>query len=278
MKRTLMAVPLAAVIPLLASGCLATKGDIRLLQEEMRATRTQVGLVDTSVVRSSQQIRQQIATVSAELLRLSDSVRVQATRLASLQATTNGELSTMNGQIVQMQALLGQTTRNLQQTREQLNAIRENVPPTPVPAGPTAMPGRGDTSPRAPAGLPGSASLYLMGKQQLDNGAYSTARMQFDQLLSAYPNSVEAPSAQFYIAQSYTLEGNTGTADSVYVVLYTKYPKSSYAPTSLYRHGTYLWDQGKKAEARIALNRVLTEYPNADEVTMVKTFLRDRDK
>jgi tol-pal system protein YbgF len=193
--------------------------------------------------------------------------------LAALQATTNGELSTMNGQIVQMQALLGQTTKNIQDARARMNALLEQqtVPPTPSPAGATATPG-------APAGLPGSATLYLTGKQQLDNGAYSTARMAFDQLLSAYPNSVEAPAAQFYIGQSYTSDGNTAAADSVYVLLYAKYPKSAYASTGLYRHGTYLWDQGKKAEARIALNRVLTEYPNSDEVGLVKSFLRDRDK
>ena len=67
-------------------------------------------------------------------------------------------------------------------------------------------------------------------------------------------------------------------ADSVYVVLYTRYPKSPNAATGLYRHGTYLWDQGKKAEARIALNRVLSEYPSSDEVSLVKSFLRDRDR
>ena len=55
-------------------------------------------------------------------------------------------------------------------------------------------------------------------------------------------------------------------------------PKSPNAATGLYRHGTYLWDQGKKAEARIALNRVLSEYPSSDEVSLVKSFLRDRDR
>jgi tol-pal system protein YbgF len=262
---------------MLASGCLATKGDIRLIQDELRATRAQVGLVDTSVIRTNAQIRQQIASLSAELLRLSDSVRVQASRLASLQATTNGELNTMNGQIVQMQALLGQTTKNIQEARQQINALREAAPVGAPPATAVA-PTPGDTSRHIPAGLPGSATLFLTGKQQLENNAYGTARMAFDQLLSAYPNSVEAPLAQYYVAQSYTSEGNTAAADSVYVLLYTKYPKSPNAPTGLYRHGTYLWDQGKKAEARIALNRVLSEYPNSDEVALVKSFLRDRDK
>src|SRR5262249_36277093 len=161
---------------------------------------------------------------------------------------TNGELNTMNGQIVQMQALLGQTTRNLQEANQKINVLREQVTAAPPQPQPTASaPVAGDTARRVPAGLPGSATLLQTRKEALDNGAYSTARTAFDQLVQAYPNSVEAPRAQFYIAQSYTTEGNLPTADSVYVVFYTKYPKSPDAATALYRHGTYLWDQGKKA-------------------------------
>ncbi len=113
----------------------------------------------------------------------------------------------------------------------------------PAPAPATA----GDTSRHIPAGLPGSATLFIDGKDQLQNGAYTTARMAFDQLLSAYPNSIEAPAAQFLIGQSYTHEGNTAAADSVYQLFYTRYPKSADAPTAMYRHGTFLWDAEQEA-------------------------------
>ncbi|MGH7616544.1 MAG: hypothetical protein ACREPM_04890, partial [Gemmatimonadaceae bacterium] len=96
MRRLAAILPLAT-LAMLASGCLATKGDIRLIQDELRATRAQVGLVDTSVVRTNQQI----VALQAIVSRLTDSVHVQQARLAALQATTNGELSTMNNQIVQ---------------------------------------------------------------------------------------------------------------------------------------------------------------------------------
>jgi len=268
-----------SLVALATSGCLATKGDIRLIQDELRATRAQVGLVDTSVIRSNAQLRQQLSTLSSDLLRLSDSVRQGAARLATLQGTTNGELDAMNGQIVQMQALLGQTTRNIQEARAQINALREQATaPTPTVPPTSAAPAPGDTTHRVPPGLPGPATLFQTGKDQLDNGAYGTARTAFDQLLQAYPNSAEAPRAQYFIGQSYTTEGNTAAADSVYQVLYTKYPKSADAPTALFRHGTYLWDAGKKQEARGVLNRVLNEYPNSDVVGLVKNFLRDRDR
>ena len=161
----------------------------------------------------------------------------------------------MNSQIVQMQALLNQSTRTLQDTREKLNALREATPVTTAPQ-PAPMT-TGDTSRRVAPGLPGSATIFVDGQEQLEKSAYSTARMAFDQLLQAYPNSVEAPRAQFLIGQSYTSEGNTAAADSVYQLFYTRYPKSADAPTAMYRHGTYLWDANKKPEARAILNRVI---------------------
>ena len=86
------------------------------------------------------------------------------------------------------------------------------------------------------------------------------------------------PRAQYYIAVSFANDRNTSAADSVYQVVYTKYPKSPEAATSLYKHGVFLWDANKKAEARIALNRVIRDYPGSDEATSARDFLRDRDR
>jgi len=268
----------AVIVPLVAiasSGCLATKGDIRLIQDEVRATRAQVGAVDTSVGRSSQQIRQQIIALSAQIDRVNDSLRVLTAHFTAFQGTANGELNTMNGQIVQMQALLGQTTRNVQEARAQISALREQAAaPVVVPP----APGRADSANRAPPGVPGVATLFTTGKDLLDNGAYATARSTLNQLLTSYPTAAEAPRAQFLVGEAYRAEGNSDAADSVYQLLETKYPKSPEAVTGLYRHGVFLWQHDKKAEGRSVLNRVINEFPNSDEARLAKEFLRERDR
>jgi tol-pal system protein YbgF len=267
----------AAVAPLLivaSTGCLASKGDIRLLQEELRANRAQLGAVDTSIVRASEQRQRQIAALSATIDRMNDSLRTLAARFSAFQATANGEFDAMGRQMVAMQSLLGQTTRNVQDTRAQLEALREQgnnaMTATPTPAS--------SSTPAAPAGTPGAGTLFTAGKEQLDNGAYGTARNAFEQLLSAWPNSPEAPRAQLFIAISYASDRNLPAADSVYQVVYAKYPKSPEAATALYKHGLFLWDADKKADARIFLNRVQREYPDSDESRMARDFLRERDR
>ena len=70
----------APALALVSTGCLASKSDIRLLQDELRANRSQLGVVDTSIIRTNEQRRQQIASLSAAIDRMNDSLRVLAAR------------------------------------------------------------------------------------------------------------------------------------------------------------------------------------------------------
>jgi tol-pal system protein YbgF len=263
----------APVVLIAAGGCLASKSDISLLQDEMRATRSQLAQGDTSILRAEEARRAQIAALTTKIDHMNDSLRVLAVRLASFQATSNGEFDAVGQQMVQMQALLGQTTRNLQDTRAQLSAIREQGG---MPSGgPPALVSM-DTSQRGGAGQPGASTLFLTAKDQLDNGAYSTARAGFERLLATYPASDQAPRALLYVGEAFKAEGNSGAADSVYQLIPVRYPNTPEAATGMYRHGRTLWDANKKSEARVVLNRVIRDYPNSDAAELARELLNPR--
>jgi hypothetical protein len=121
------------IVLLGAGGCLASKSDIALLQDELRVSRSQVAAGDSAVLRAEEARRQQIATLSATIDRMNDSLRMLASRFASFQANANGEFDAMGRQMVQVQALLGQNTRTVQETRSQLQALREGATAAPPP-------------------------------------------------------------------------------------------------------------------------------------------------
>ncbi|MFI5229709.1 MAG: tetratricopeptide repeat protein [Gemmatimonadales bacterium] len=278
MRRWMAAAP---AVLLATTGCLASKSDIRLIQDEMRATRSQLAVGDTSLLRADEARRAQIATLTAKIDRMNDSLRVLAGRLATFQATATGEFDSMGQQMVRVQALLGQNTKNVQETRAQLEALREQGT-APASAPPVASPGSGgaagsDTTQRAAPGLPGPSTLFITAKDQLDNGAYVTARTGFQRLIDAYPTATDAPRALLYIGESYRAEGNTAAADSVYLLVPDRYPKAPEAATGLYKHGRILWDANNKAEARIVLNRLIRDYPNSDEAQLAKDLLNPRE-
>ena len=77
----------------------------------------------------------------------------------------------------------------------------------------------------------------------------------------------------FYVGKSYEGEGNAPAADSVYQIVFTKYPKSDDAPNALYKHGKILLAQNKVPEAKAALQRVISDYPHSDAAGLAKSTL-----
>jgi TolA-binding protein len=267
---------LAPAVLLAAGGCLASKSDIRLLQDELRATRAQLANGDTAQLRQQENRRTEIAALSAKIDRMNDSLRASATRLAAFQATANGNFDALNQQMVQVQTLLGQTTRNLQEQRARLEALSEQAAassaPTPVSPTSGAIVGRDSAMTRGP----GPATLFSSANEQLKSGAYGSARRGFEQLVNSYPDDDLAPQALVKIGVAFGGEGNIAASDSVNQLVYTRYPKSPFAATGLYRHAKLLWENNKKQEARPLLNRVIREFPSSDEAVLAGELLKGR--
>lgn len=249
----------AAVLASSTTACMASKGDVRVLQDELRALRSSIAQTDTAR-------RAQADTALLLIARANDSLRILSTRFSAFQANVSGGMYDMNRQLLQIQELSGQSQRRLQELRASMES-RVEAMSTP-PAGTTAP----DTT-KAPAG-PGPAQLFQIAFDQMQRGSFGVARSGFQDLLAKYPTFEEAPSAQLYIGQSFAEEKNTGAADSVYQLVVTKYPKSKAAPTALYKYSLSLIAQKKTEPAKAALNRIVKEYPNSDEASLARDLLR----
>lgn len=262
----------APVVMLLATGCLASKSDIRLLQDELRATRAQLAIGDTSILRADEARQRQIANLSVQLDRTMDSVRVITSRLASFQANTTGQFEAINEQIIQMRTLLGQTTRSIQDTRTQLQQLKEQgAMPAAPPSGGSAI----DTASRN-SGVPGPATLYNSAMESASQGAPSAARRSFELLVNTYPQDDLAPRALLKIGDLYRTDRNIAAADSVYALVVERYPKSDEAANALYLRGRPLWDAGKRNEAMVYFNRIKRDYPNSTAAQSVADLTKSR--
>ena len=257
-----------AALLCVATGCVASKGDIRLLQDELRASRQQQALGDTSILRADEARRNQIAQLSTKLDRTTDTLRAVANRLATLSANINGSFEQIQQQVTQMQAMLSQTTRNLQETRSQVQMLSERGSSAPSMPDPNAAPGV------APSGVPGAATLYNTAIESINQGAFATGRRSLEQLLTSYPDDQRAPRAMLKIGETYAADRNTASADSVYRLVFDKWPKTDEAGLALYRVGKSLWVDGKKRVGRILLNRVVRAHPNTDAARLASETLR----
>jgi TolA-binding protein len=214
---------IAPVAMLAATGCLATQGSIQTLQEEIRASRSQLAQNDTAILRAEDARRREIASLAASVERLNDSVRVLTARLAVFQANATGQFDAMGQQVIKIEAILGQNTRDLQEARAQLQAVREQggggaSAPAITPNGTMTA----DTSQRAnSSGVPGPATMFTSAVEEYRKGSYRTARSGFEDLIKNYPDYDQNARAQVYIGDAFKSEGNTAAADSVYQLVET---------------------------------------------------------
>lgn len=235
-----------------ATGCLASKGDILLLQDEIRTLRAMQAREDTA--------RRSQANATIVLIgSTNDSLRALAQRFGAFQANVGGELFEMGKQLITIQELAGMSSKRIMELRSTMEERAQDLSPTDTGAAPAQ---------------PGPAQLFTLSFEQLRNRSYSTARAGFDELLRRYPDFEEASKAQLYIAQSYAEERRTAEADSVYSLVVVKYPRSPDAATALYKYGLSQLGQGRTAPGRAALQRVVRDFPASTEAELAADRLK----
>ncbi|GAC1515809.1 MAG: cell division protein CpoB [Gemmatimonadaceae bacterium] len=268
---------LAPAVALAVGACVATKDDVRILQNDLRVMRTEQALADSLR-------RARLDEILIHVVRTQDSVRVVSTRVARMQGDLRGDLYGIGQQLIQVQELTGQSQRRLQELRASLDARGPETVPSPAspsvpqvrnsPAPPLPPAGASPPSEPSTAPAPGPNQLFQLSLEQLRRGSSGAARLGFQDLLRQYPTADIAGDAQFYIAESYAVEGNSAGADSAYAQVVSRFPHSSRAPTALYKRAVAQQGAGRGQAARVAFEQVIRQYPRSDEAVLARERLR----
>ena len=262
-----------SLLALSATGCFATKGDIRLLQEEIRAARASAAQSDSARRRTSDSLTaalQNLATVQGTSSRDTrqtqqktvDDLRALSTRVNASDIAVREQLKAIADDIDQLREITRQNQRSSAIARAQMEQANATRPSPTLPDTTTGAPN--------PAGAPpGPATLISQGRSLILGGSCSTARRTFQDVVTNFPDSQDAPEAQYLIAESFVScgeGGNPAKADSVYRVVVEKYPRSDFAPMSLYKRGEALRTANKMAEARPLYEKIVCEYGSKSTV------------
>lgn len=261
-----------AALAVLSSACFATRNDVRILQEDILSLRTMQMRADSARARQLSDIA---ASLSTTIVTVRDSVKELGLRLVTFQGVTRQELYSLGDRLIQLGELMGanaQAMRNFRADLEERNrqtmeqAVRSVVPPV-----------AGDTSravaPPAVRMTEGPNVLFQIGRDQLTTNAWTSARDAFNELITKHPNSDLVPDAYLGIADAYDSEGSRAQGDSVYRIVFTKYPSVEAAPRAMYKLGLSLARQRKMPEARKSMQDVVRLYPRTDESTLATDWL-----
>jgi tol-pal system protein YbgF len=253
------------LVSLPAVGCFATRNDVRILQGDVFTLRSELARSDSARER---QIAALASSVAGALGGLRDSLAALSLRLVRYQADLRQDLSSLERQLQMMGELTGEAQRRIAQFAAELEgrgaqqAVRTDTGGAAVAGGAAGAP------------VPGPYTLYLLGREQLQQNSFAAARGAFATLLREYPQSELAPNAQLSLAIALEAEGLQADADTAYQAVVSRYPGSSAVPTARYKLALSLARQGKRAEARAAMERIVREYPRTEEAELAADWLR----
>lgn len=241
----------AAGLLLASAGC-ATKKDVKVLGDEIaRLQARQDSLF--------QELRRDLSERDRAVL---DSLHAQSELLLRVRGDLGRQLLQMEQQLVQIQELTGQSQRRISELRAQWESRTQEFE-TPVTAGQGV----------ASAG-PDVTELYELGVEKLREGATSTARAAFEEILNRHVTHELAPDAQYQIGETYVAENEPEAAMRAFDRLIELFPSSSRAPTALFRAGIVAEESGNISRARDYFTRVQGVYPDSDEARLAAERLR----
>jgi tol-pal system protein YbgF len=231
------------------TGC-ATKKDVRTLQGELMAM----------------QARQDSAmrVLQRENRMLLDSLR------KAMEMTQNASGTTIN-RFVQLENTLDQTQVMVGQVMEVARTLTAKLDAFEAAGGAR----QGGAAPAAGGGT--AEDYYALGTEKLGEGAYSTARAAFQQLLTEFRAHQLAPDAQFQIGETYAAEKNYEEAVAELEVVAQEWPDAERAPQALYRAGIIAADSlspKQPRKARQLLQRVVDTYGSSPSAGPARTKLR----
>jgi tol-pal system protein YbgF len=108
-------------------------------------------------------------------------------------------------------------------------------------------------------------SLYKRSDEALLRRQFPEAEQGFRDFISKYPDHSLTGSAQYWLGETFYVQGDYRTAAQNFLAGYQKYPKSRRAPDSLLKLGLALNKLGQKSQACAALGNVSSEFPKAVE-------------
>ncbi|HSL69899.1 MAG TPA: tetratricopeptide repeat protein, partial [Longimicrobiales bacterium] len=223
------------------SGCVATKSDVRKLQDELAMVRARQDSLAREAARQNRA--------------LEDALTANTDRL---QGRLSSEMRSLQELMLTVQQLLGQSQQRITDLREQLQQQQQQQVTQPV------RPGASGTS---------ADELYRIGNEKL-NDSPAVARVAFQELLAEFPTHERAPDAQYFLAETFALEGDTAQAFAQFQRVVEMHPSHARAPMALYRAGLLAEEHRAVRRARDFYNRVVNRYRDSDAATQARERLR----
>ncbi len=272
------------LLPVLATA--QKREDILSIQRDVAQLQDQV--------KQMQAGQEQKMTALESLLKqaLEESGKMSAS-LVSLQQNLTERISEQQTKLVAPVAVLG---TKVDQSADELRSLRENVAELSSRFGtldnkladissavrtlstpPAVPPPSANGVAAAPAPPPGvsAESLYQNAFRDYSTGKHELAMSEFVDYLKYFPQTENAPAAQYYIGIIYDQAKQYDDAVQAFDAVLERYPDNPKTPDALYYKGVDLMKGGHRTDAAVEFKEFQSRYPTHNLAAKARDHLRE---
>ena len=118
---------------------------------------------------------------------------------------------------------------------------------------------------------------YLTALQGLSHGDCAQAAPELSAIISRSKGSPLADNALYWQARCHAIRGEQSQAVTTYYDVVTRYPKGDKAPAALWQQGNLFLRMGDAPDARLALSKLIKDYPASAEAAQARQKLAELD-
>jgi tol-pal system protein YbgF len=133
--------------------------------------------------------------------------------------------------------------------------------------------GKGEKGEKGERGESEESRAYESAYNLFKTARYQDAISQFNKFLKTYPGSSLAPSAHYWIGNSYYALRDFQNAISVQEKLISTFPDSAKAPDAMLNIASSQQEMNKKPAAKKTLENIIRKYPGSDAADKAKRRL-----
>jgi|SRR5579883_304489 TolA-binding protein len=259
---------------------IALQRDLATLQEQVR----QLQKTQDDRMAAMQAMLQQAVDSSTKLAgsltvlqrdvdaKLSD----QQSRLVAPIATTNTKIDQMSDDFRTVATNVADLARRMKDLDTKLADIKsacsviQAAPPVPVPA----VGQQASTNPNAPPNGMSAETLWRSARGDQSGGKLELAMEEYSNYVKYFPDTENAPEAQYQIGYMYFQNSNYDDAVQAFDAVLERWPENPKTQEALYYKGVSLQKGKHYTDAAKAYNEYLTKYPRGEHVASAKANLR----
>jgi tol-pal system protein YbgF len=238
--------------------------DMRMLQEQ------------------NQQLQLALVTLTESIKALNARLDEQASAARKVSADQKVVVDTLAGDVRVVKEKLDDTNVRISRMSQEIEALRTAIPQMVAPPSVDTDPAA--TTPVEGAQLPSTTpatstaglspqKLYDTAYADYTSGQWKLAVTGFETFIKSFPRSELADDAQYYIAETLSLDGRDEEAISAYDRLLANYPGGDFVPKGYYKRGLVFERLGQRDRAKESWEALVAKFPDSDDARMAKQKL-----